>query len=60
MNRGMNGHWVSTRTPEGAKAFMDGQRLDQERRDRADELARARRADALARIRSLWRMLRRR
>jgi len=56
----MNGQWARTRTPEGAKAFMDGQRLDQERRDRADELSRARRAEALARVRSLWRRLRRR
>lgn len=37
MNLGSNGHWVRTRTEEGAKAFMAEQRAESERRNRRDD-----------------------
>ncbi|HEV7948814.1 MAG TPA: hypothetical protein VGP24_03510 [Glaciihabitans sp.] len=41
---GGNGHWVRTRTPEGAKAFLTEKRIEQERlaasRERSLELRR--------------------
>jgi hypothetical protein len=57
MPRGMNGHWIRTRDPEGAKAFLDEQRMDRERREQAAARSRARRADAFAWLRSTWRRL---
>lgn len=60
MHIGMNGQWVRTRTPEGAKAFLDEQRMEHERREQAAAKARARRADAMAWLRSGWQWLRHR
>jgi hypothetical protein len=54
-----NGHWVRTRTDEGAKAFADEQRLEKERHERAAARSRARRAEAVAWVRAAWRRLRR-
>jgi hypothetical protein len=54
---GQNGHWVRTRTPEGAKAFLQEKQMEAERHQAAAARSRARRRAATEWIKARWRRL---
>lgn len=54
---GGNGHWVRTRSPEGAKAFLQERAMEAERREAAAARSRERRRAAMGWIRARWQQL---